>query len=129
MQQKYIEIYSGLNIAYGKFIPEDKNDAGKLQGKNQIIRQPEGLSEQLWTDHLNGATSLGIIPIDENNECRWGCIDIDQYDFNHRENFRNEFHIKPPNQEKPVSHKIFHITIFGGLALIALWIVLSEILK
>jgi len=43
--------------------------------------------------------------------------------------FRNEFHIKSPNQEKPVSHKIFHITIFGGLALITLWIVLSEILK
>ncbi len=52
-----------------------------------------------------------------------------EHGFNHRENFRNEFHIKSPNQEKPVSHKIFHITIFGGLALIALWIVLSEILK
>tara|TARA_R100000655_G_scaffold20500_1_gene42262 strand:+ start:2400 stop:3938 length:1539 start_codon:yes stop_codon:yes gene_type:complete len=84
MEQKFIEIFSGLNIAYGKFIPEDKNDAGKLQGKNQIIRQPEGLSEQLWTDHLNGTTSLGIIPIDENNECRWGCIDIDKYNgFDH----------------------------------------------
>ena len=84
MKQKFIEIFSGLNIAYGKFIPEDKNDAGKLQGKNQIIRQPEGLSEQLWTDHLNGTTSLGIIPIDENNECRWGCIDIDRYNgFDH----------------------------------------------
>ena len=84
MKQKFIEIFSGLNIAYGKFIPEDKNDAGKLQGKNQIIRQPEGLSEQLWTDHLNGTTSLGIIPIDENNECRWGCIDIDKYNgFDH----------------------------------------------
>ena len=52
-----------------------------------------------------------------------------EHGFNHRENFRNEFHIKSPNQEKPVSHKIFHITIFGGLALITLWIVLSEILK
>ena len=56
----------------------------------------------------------------------------EQYEYgfqHHRENFRNEFHIKSPNQEKPVSHKIFHITIFGGLALIAIWIILSEILK
>ena len=52
-----------------------------------------------------------------------------EYGFQHQENFRNGFHIKSPNQEKPVSHKIFHITIFGGLALIALWIVLSVILK
>jgi len=48
MKDKFIEIFSGLNIAYGKFIPEDKNDAGKLQGKNQIIREPEGLPEHLW---------------------------------------------------------------------------------
>ena len=84
MKEKFIEIFSGLNVAYGKFIPEDKNDAGKLQGKNQIIRQPDGLPEELWEDHLNGKVSLGIIPIDENNKCRWGCIDIDKYNgFDH----------------------------------------------
>jgi hypothetical protein len=84
MKQKFIEIFSGLNIAYGKFIPEDKNDAGKLQGKNQIIREPNGLPDKLWDDHLNGVASLGIIPINENNECRWGCIDIDKYNgFDH----------------------------------------------
>ena len=84
MIEKFIEIFSGLSIAYGKFIPEDKNDAGKLQGKNQIIREPNGLPEKLWEDHLNGVASLGIIPINENNECRWGCIDIDKYNgFNH----------------------------------------------
>ena len=84
MKEKFIEIFSGLNIAYGRFIPEDKNDAGKLQGKNQIIREPNGLPEELWEDHLNGKVSLGIIPIDENNKCRWGCIDIDKYNgFDH----------------------------------------------
>jgi len=84
MTEDFIKIFRGLNQAYGKFIPEDKNDAGKLQGKNQIIREPNGLPEKLWEDHLNGKTSLGIIPIDENNECRWGCIDIDRYNgFDH----------------------------------------------
>jgi len=43
--EKFIEIFSGLNIAHGKFIPEDKNDAGKLQGKNQIIREPDGFQK------------------------------------------------------------------------------------
>ncbi len=71
--EKFKEIFRGLNVAYGKFIPSDTNDAGKLQGDNKIIRQPDGLPDKLWEDHLNGTNSLGIIPIDENNECRWGC--------------------------------------------------------
>ncbi len=83
--EKFKEIFKGLNIAYGKFIPSDTNDAGKLQGDNKIIRQPNGLPDKLWEDHLNGTNSLGIIPIDENNECRWGCIDIDKYNgFDHK---------------------------------------------
>ena len=83
--EKFKEIFRGLNIAYGKFIPSDTNDAGKLQGDNKIIRQPNGLPDKLWEDHLNGTNSLGIIPIDENNECRWGCIDIDKYNgFDHK---------------------------------------------
>ena len=29
--------------------------------------------------------SLGIIPINDNNECKWGCIDIDFYaEFDHK---------------------------------------------
>ena len=83
--EKFKEIFRGLNVAYGKFIPSDTNDAGKLQGDNKIIRQPDGLPDKLWEDHLNGTNSLGIIPIDENNECRWGCIDIDKYNgFDHK---------------------------------------------
>jgi len=37
-----------------------------------------------WEEHLAGKRSLGIIPIDENNQCRWGCIDIDQYPLDHK---------------------------------------------
>jgi curved DNA-binding protein CbpA len=31
--------------------------------------------------------------------------------------------------EKPVSHKTTHLLLYGGLAAIAMWIILSEILK
>ena len=38
------------------------------------------------SDHLKGeGPALGIIPITQNNDCRWGCIDIDEYNFNHLE--------------------------------------------
>jgi DnaJ-class molecular chaperone len=33
------------------------------------------------------------------------------------------------NMEKPVSHKMTHVLLYGGLVAMALWIILSEILK
>ena len=42
------------------------------------------LRDSLWSDHLEGkGPALGIIPITQNNDCRWGCIDIDEYNFDH----------------------------------------------
>ena len=42
------------------------------------------VTDELWTNHLGGeGPALGIIPITENNDCRWGCIDIDEYDLDH----------------------------------------------
>ena len=84
MNKKFIEIFSGLNVAYGQFVPGEKNLQGKMGGVVNTIKCPQGLPKNVWPDHLSGAKSLGIIPIDENNECRWGCIDIDSYNgFDH----------------------------------------------
>ena len=34
---------------------------------------------------FTGTENLGIIPINDNSECRWGCIDIDSYaGFDHK---------------------------------------------
>ena len=48
--------------------------------------------------------------------------------------FRNPFGINfnetyERNQEKPVSHVFTHVLLYGGLGVIALWIILSGILK
>ena len=70
MIEKFIEIFKGLNVAYGKFVPEGKNELGKVKGEANTIRCQGGIPEELWEEHLNGTKSLGIIPIDENNQCR-----------------------------------------------------------
>jgi len=86
VKDKFIEIFKGLNVAYGKFVPGGKNEVGKVKGEANTIRCPGGIPEELWGQHLNGQKSLGIIPIDEKNKCRWGCIDIDSYNgFDHLE--------------------------------------------
>ena len=81
--KKFIQIFSGLDRAYGQTQSRSKNDSGKLEAKSWIVKEP--LTEQKWLDHLAGKEpSLGIIPIKDDNTCTWGAIDIDTYDgFDH----------------------------------------------
>ena len=79
---KFKEIFEGLTIAYGQYQKGENNGEGKQKGKAFIVRGQ--VTDELWEKHLEGqGPALGIIPITERNTCRWGCIDIDEYNFNH----------------------------------------------
>ena len=86
---KFKGIFEGNNSAYGQLILTGaKTESGKSEGKAFIKRQP--ISDQLWEDHLAGKEpALGVIPINENNECKWGCIDVDVYNLDHMAIMRN----------------------------------------
>ena len=78
-KEKFIEIFSGLDRAYGQTQSRSKNESGKLEAKSWI--EKENLTKEKWLDHLEGREpSLGIIPIKDDNTCTWGAIDIDSYD-------------------------------------------------
>jgi len=82
MVDKFKLIFEGLKIAYGQYQKGEHNQNGKQKGKAFIVRKP--VTNELWENHLQGqGPALGIIPITEHNTCKWGCIDIDEYDFNH----------------------------------------------
>ena len=85
MVQKFIDIFKGLQRAHGCTYVEKKNiDGTKIKGQSFVKRDP--VIEILWQNHLKGIEpSLGIIPINENNKCKWGCIDVDSYaGFDHK---------------------------------------------
>jgi hypothetical protein len=81
--EKFKNIFEGLKIAYGQYQKgEVAANGDKQKGKAFIVRK--NVSDDLWENHLQGkGPALGIIPIREDNTCRWGCIDIDSYNFNH----------------------------------------------
>ena len=80
--EKFKNIFEGLKIAYGQYQKGERNENGKQQGKAFIVRK--NVSDDLWENHLQGkGPALGIIPIREDNTCRWGCIDIDSYNLDH----------------------------------------------
>ena len=86
---KFKEIFEGNKSAYGQLILSGAtNDKGKADGKAFIKRQP--VTDDLWEDHIAGKDpALGVIPINEDNMCKWGCIDVDVYNVDHLVLMRN----------------------------------------
>ena len=79
---KFKSIFLGLEISYGQYQSGERGDNGKQKGKAFIVRGQ--VTDELWRNHIEGrGPALGIIPITENNDCRWGCIDIDEYNLDH----------------------------------------------
>ena len=86
---RFKEIFEGNNSAYGQLILSGTtNNKGKADGKAFIKRQQ--VTDNLWEDHLAGKDpALGVIPINEDNMCKWGCIDVDVYNVDHLVLMRN----------------------------------------
>jgi hypothetical protein len=85
MLERFKEIFSGLDTAYGRTTKLNKlRQDGKHETESKIWRQPP--TDDLWQEHLDGEEpGLGIVPITKQSTCKWGCIDIDQYNLNHKE--------------------------------------------
>jgi hypothetical protein len=82
--ERFRNIFEGLDRAHGVTIVGESNGSGqKIKGKSFVKR--EMVTPELWLKHLQGTENLGIIPINDDNECKWGCIDIDFYaEFDHK---------------------------------------------
>jgi hypothetical protein len=81
---KFKSIFEGLKIAYGQYQKGERGENGKQQGKAFIVRKK--ITDDLWQNHVEGkGAALGIIPITESNTCKWGCIDIDEYNLSHND--------------------------------------------
>ena len=93
---KFKNIFEGLKIAYGQYQKGDVAANGdKQKGKAFIVRK--NVSDDLWEKHLQGkGPALGIIPIREDNTCRWGCIDIDSYNLDHGSLIQSIRHLNFP---------------------------------
>ena len=78
------KIFRGLERAHGcTKVTAPAENGVKLKGQSFVVRQP--VTTELWKMHLDGTQSLGIIPINEDNQCVWGCVDIDSYaGFDHK---------------------------------------------
>ena len=67
MVDKFSEIFAGNTNGYGLY-----------NGKGHIfVKQP--VTKKLYQQHLEGKISLGIVPITNKGNCRFGVIDLDDH--------------------------------------------------
>jgi hypothetical protein len=74
---KLFEGYMGAHGVYNIDANAVPDENGKVKGRAATIRTP--VTVELWNKHLCGEQGLGIIPINEKSEVRFGAIDIDEY--------------------------------------------------
>lgn len=74
---EFNRIFAGHEQVHGEFVITSSKGLKKT-GKARTVREPVTLD--LWESHLKGGQSLGIVPINESNQCVWGCVDVDKYE-------------------------------------------------
>ena len=110
-------IFDGLKLAYGTYRIDRAAPNGKQQGKAGVVKNPR--TPETWEGHLSGkGDAIGIIPINEDNSCKWGCIDVDQYPLDHKElieksqNYDNNTFVKSIQKFSKDNKKWFLISQF-----------------
>lgn len=79
--KRLMALFEGCAGAHGTHGTPEKDPDGlkwNIKRTARTLRQP--VTEDLWSQHLDGKRPLGIIPIRENDKCSWGSIDFDVYD-------------------------------------------------
>jgi TOTE conflict system, Archaeo-Eukaryotic Primase domain/Primase C terminal 1 (PriCT-1) len=77
-------LFRGLSKAHGTYREEEfDEDKEKQEIKRTASTQHTPPTAELWQRHIDGEYHLGIIPIDEDSNCLWGAVDIDDYSIDH----------------------------------------------
>lgn len=77
LAERFMAAFEGFSAAHGQTQISDERRAGKQKAKSYIVRKP--LTLELIKSHIDGSWGVGSIPINEDNKCRFGALDIDQY--------------------------------------------------
>jgi len=79
LASRFMDLFSGMKEAYGCYVIDESNTTS-VKKKGRAWTRRGTVKEHLWDKHLKGIDMLGIIPINRDNLCQWGAIDIDVYD-------------------------------------------------
>lgn len=77
-QERFMALFEGSDVAHGQTTVGRTKRDGKAEAKSFVVRDP--LTVERVENHLRGEQGIGAIPINTRNLCRFGAIDVDDYD-------------------------------------------------
>ena len=82
--KKFKEVFTGLERAHGVFYKKNEPQEGlKVEAKMTTVHEPPTLEK--FEQHLKGEyPAMGIVPINDEDKCKFGVIDIDVYPLDHK---------------------------------------------
>ena len=83
LTEELLYAFEGFSGAHGQTEVSNQRMNGKQKAKSFIVRQP--LTLELMQGHIDGRKGVGAIPINENNQCKFGALDIDEYPLDHKQ--------------------------------------------
>lgn len=106
--EKLMNLFRGSERAHGMFVEKQSNDPLKPKVKGKACTVQQGPTLKNWTEHYEGKIGLGIIPINTENMCYWGVLDVD----GELDSSRKPIHSwKCLNQDGSINHKILQEAI------------------
>ena len=97
LDKRMLSAFEGSKVAHGTTTVGRIGRNGKADAESRIVREP--LTLELMQGHIEGEQGVGAIPINEDNKCKWGALDIDIYDLDH-----NELQARIQKQKLPLLH-------------------------
>lgn len=82
--EKLMTLFRGSSKAHGCYTEQINNDPLKKKVKGRAVTVSSAPTLKRWLAHVQGETGIGVIPINEDNRCWWGVLDIDG-EVNHKE--------------------------------------------
>jgi len=78
LPERFMALFEGSDVAHGQTTVGRTKRDGKAEAKSFVVREP--LTMERVESHLRGGQGIGAIPINTSNKCRFGAIDVDDYD-------------------------------------------------
>jgi len=79
--ERFMTAFEGSDVAYGQTKIGDTRRNGKTEAKSFVVREPWDATKV--QEHLEGKIGVGMVPINTDNKCKFGVIDIDTYPIDH----------------------------------------------
>jgi hypothetical protein len=76
--ERFMKLYRGWDRRFGRLREGQVKDTGKMEGVYETLHV--GPAAVDFEGHLNGESSIGIIPLTKENTCHFFALDIDKYD-------------------------------------------------